>query len=358
LGRQTAHRSDEPLACFTDSPPHCVQAASTPKGASRVPGDHNDRHHRRQNDTKDLPSAALARRTNVWGSVDTRCGVSTAAPTTGCAAEMGRILGLLLERPSLGRVPGGRESPKRGTTWRRPIGRRSRTRLGRLGQRPSTRTVHLFGATRKRMFDLYAGNDTTPAAVASGPTRRQRVPGASVLRGARALRSASNSRASSRFSAGGAARQQHSRSPSPRSWPTTGPVQLASRAASEERRRVDPGASREPLGLRSRASRPRRPCDPPMGREEYGVAPNCQSVLVTSPNARVAEGCATGTARRIVARTLLGVRREPRPPVRVRPRGQPPRGARSTHRRLPGHLKAARTELSVPASPESGRPAA
>ena len=32
-------------------------------------------------------------------------------------------------------------------TWRRPIGRRSRTRLGRLGQRPSTTTVHLFGAT-------------------------------------------------------------------------------------------------------------------------------------------------------------------------------------------------------------------
>jgi len=85
---------------------------STPKGrASRVPGDHNDRHHRRQNDTKDLPSAALARRRNAWGSVDTCCGVSTAAPTTGCAEEMGRIVGLLLERPSLGRVPGGREIP-------------------------------------------------------------------------------------------------------------------------------------------------------------------------------------------------------------------------------------------------------
>lgn len=59
-----------------------------------------------------------------------------------------------LERPSLGRVPGGRESPEWGTTWRRPIGRRSRTRLGRLGQRPSTTTVHLFGATHKRMFDV------------------------------------------------------------------------------------------------------------------------------------------------------------------------------------------------------------
>jgi hypothetical protein len=35
-------------------------------------------------------------------------------------------------------------------TWRRPIGRRSRTRLSRLGQRPSTTTVHLFGATHKR----------------------------------------------------------------------------------------------------------------------------------------------------------------------------------------------------------------
>jgi hypothetical protein len=177
---------------------------STPKGlaSDRVLGDHKDRHHRRQNDTKDLPSAALARRTNVWGSVDACCGVSTAAPTTGCAEEMGRILGLLLERPSLGRVPGGREIPHVGKpTWRRPIGRRSRTRLGRLGQRPSTTNVHLFGATRKQMFDVHAGNDTTPAAVASGPTRRRLAPGASVLRGA-TLSSASNSRASSRFCAG------------------------------------------------------------------------------------------------------------------------------------------------------------
>ena len=54
-------------------------------------------------------------------------------------------------------------------TWRRPIGRRSRTRLGRLGQRPSTSTVHLFGTTHKRMFDIHAGNDATPDA-----GRRQR----------------------------------------------------------------------------------------------------------------------------------------------------------------------------------------
>jgi hypothetical protein len=186
LGRQTTHRSDEPLACCTDRPQYSVQAVSTPKGrASRVPGDHNDRHHRRQNDTRDLPSAALARRRNAWGSVDTCCGVSTAAPTTGCAEEMERIVGLLLERPSLGRVPGGREIPHVGKpTWRRPIGRRNRTWLGRLGQRPSTTNVHLFGATRKQMFDVHAGTTRLPPPWPRGLPPPP-VPGASVLRGAR-----------------------------------------------------------------------------------------------------------------------------------------------------------------------------
>jgi hypothetical protein len=128
---------------------------SIPKGSAsdRVRGDHNDRHHRRQNGTKALPSAVLARRRNALGSFDTCCAVSTAVPTTGCAEEMERIVGPLLERPSLGRAPGGRESPHGEPTWRRPIGRRSQTRLGRLGQRPSTTTVHLFGAIHKRMFD-------------------------------------------------------------------------------------------------------------------------------------------------------------------------------------------------------------
>ena len=138
----------------TDHPPqrratrllHRRSAVLRPRGeyaegsaSDRAPGDHNnDRHNRRRNDTKDLPPSVLAVAGSPEGSFDTCCGVSTAAPTTGCAEEMGRIVGLLLERPSLGRVPGGRESPQGEPTWRRPIGRRSRTRLGRLGQRPST----------------------------------------------------------------------------------------------------------------------------------------------------------------------------------------------------------------------------
>jgi len=53
LGRQTTYRSDKPLACFTNYPPYCGQAVSTPRGP--VPGDHNnDRHNRRRNETKEL----------------------------------------------------------------------------------------------------------------------------------------------------------------------------------------------------------------------------------------------------------------------------------------------------------------
>jgi hypothetical protein len=73
-------------------------------------------------------------------------------------------------------------------TWRRPIGRRSRTRLGRLGQRPSTTTVHLFGATRKRMFDVHTlerhdarrrglgPRRLSPSSAANGPSRNADAP--------------------------------------------------------------------------------------------------------------------------------------------------------------------------------------
>jgi hypothetical protein len=55
---------------------------------------------------------------------------------------------------SPGRVPGGRESPLWGTTWRRPIGRRSRHRLGRLvSDRPQI-TVHLFDLRHQPVLDF------------------------------------------------------------------------------------------------------------------------------------------------------------------------------------------------------------
>ena len=82
---------------------------------------------------------------------------------------MVRILGLLLGASFPRASARWTRIPRVGNTWRRPIGRRSRTRLGRLGQRPSTSTVHLFGTTHKRMFDIHAGNDATPDA-----GRRQR----------------------------------------------------------------------------------------------------------------------------------------------------------------------------------------
>lgn len=63
--------------------------------------------------------------------------------------ELDRILGLFLEAFP-GRMPVDASPPSKGTTWRRPIGRRSRHRLGRrVSDRPPI-TVHLFAQSRYR----------------------------------------------------------------------------------------------------------------------------------------------------------------------------------------------------------------
>src|SRR5918994_984503 len=53
-----------------------------------------------------------------------------------------------------GECPVDANPPLRETLWRRPIGRRSRNRLGRLSQRPSTPHVHLFVARHHPVLDF------------------------------------------------------------------------------------------------------------------------------------------------------------------------------------------------------------
>jgi len=105
-----------------------LQTAST----SFVVSDYNERQHRRQNDTVCLPSIISERGIGGCGSVTVRA--STRA-TCSCI----RMLGLLLERPSSGREPGGRKSPNAGNPLGggRSVGR-SAAPAWSACQRPST----------------------------------------------------------------------------------------------------------------------------------------------------------------------------------------------------------------------------
>lgn len=117
-----------PLVARDDEPLRRTRLA----GAFR--GDQSERHHRRQNNTEDLPWVVLARRGKsggggreaFWTRSSTRSACSCtdiSSPPTGAS--------FLRARAQRTQVPQHRE-----LTWRRPIGRRSH-QLGRLGQRPS-----------------------------------------------------------------------------------------------------------------------------------------------------------------------------------------------------------------------------
>ena len=83
--------------------------------------------------------------------------ISTEGRAPDCC-ELDCILGLFLEAFP-GRMPVDACPPLQGTTWRRPIGRRSRHRLGRrVSDRPPL-TVHLF-AHRRYALGTHATNES------------------------------------------------------------------------------------------------------------------------------------------------------------------------------------------------------